>query len=395
MIQSIGTYLPPWGRGDVRTTAGDEDAVTLAVAAGREAIAGRGDAIGTVVLVTRDLPLLEGGNAAALLAGLGLAPTTSVREQVGGAPAALEAVAVASPGTLVIGADLEPAGAAAVLCGDGGLGLDLRGRVNRSLPVATRDAEGRTTDYADPRLLRERGLGVSLEQAGVSGKAAAVAGVGRRDAVALCEGDPPVLPTVGASAGLFAVAAIAERRDGGLIVGVDQANVVAVELAGGAIDVVRREPAAVALPRTTPSPGPGIGISLAAYERAFDQKLRLEAARCTTCGTLALPARYRCLGCGSEAATELVPLPRGAVVYTTTTVHVPVPGLATPYSLVLVELGDTGVRTLVQVTGAEAGTVAIDDHGELVFRRVALRSGVPDYGYSFLPAARPASEVAA
>jgi uncharacterized OB-fold protein len=394
MIQTIGTYLPPWGRGDGRTTSDDEDAVTLAVAAGREAIAGRAGAIDTVVLVTRDLPLLEGGNAAALLAGLGLPATTSVQEQVGGAPAALEAAAIARPGTLVIGADLQPAGAAAVLCGDGGLDLDLRGRINRSLPVVTRDAGGRTTDYADPRLLRERGLGVSLEQAGVSGNAAAVAGVGRRDAVALCEGEAPVLPTVGASAGLFALAALAERRDGGLVVGVDQANVVVVELAGGAIDVVRREPAAMPPAKTTASPGPGIGISLAAYERAFDQKLRLEAARCTTCGTLALPARYRCLGCGSEAPTELVPLPRDAVVYTTTTIHVPVPGLATPYSLVLVELGDTGVRTLVQLTGAEAGAVAIGDHGELVFRRVALRSGVPDYGYSFLPAP-PSAEVAA
>jgi uncharacterized OB-fold protein len=385
MIQSIGTYLPPWGRVDGRTIAEDEDAVTLAVAAGREAIAaGRGGAVDTVVLVTRDLPLLEGGNAAALLAGLGLAATTSVQEQVGGPAAALEAAAIARPGTLVVGADLAPAGAVAVLCGDG-VGLDLRGRVNRSLPVVTRDAGGRTTDYADPRLLRERGLGVSLQEAGVTGKVAAVAGIGRKDAAALCEGDPPRLPTLGASAGLFALAAIAERRDGGLVVAVDQATVTMVELAGGALPVIRREPAPMAPPTTTTSPGPGIGISLAAYERAFDQKLRLEAARCTTCGTLALPARYRCLGCGSEAATELVPLPRDAVVYTATTIHVPVPGLATPYSLVLVELGDTGVRTLVQLTGAAAGSVAIGDRGELVFRRVAVRSGVPDYGYSFLP----------
>jgi uncharacterized OB-fold protein len=394
MIQSIGTYLPPWSGGDGRTTADDEDAITLAVAAGRAALVGREGTVDTVVLVTRDLPLLEGGNAAALLAGLGLPATAHVREQVGGAPAALEAAAIARPGTLVVGADLEPAGAAAVLCGSAGVALELRGGVNRSLPVVARDASGRITDYADPRLLRERGLGVSLEQAGVTGKAAAVAGVGRRDAAALCEGGAPVLPTLGASAGLFALAAIAERRDGGLVVGVDQANVTVVELAGGPVDVVRREPLAMPPATATASPGPGIGISLAAYERAFDQKLRLEAARCSTCGTLALPARYRCLGCGSESPSELVPLPREAIVYTTTTIHVPVPGLATPYSLVLAELGDTGVRILVQLTGAAAGSVAIGDPGELVFRRVALRSGVPDYGYSFLPAAASA-EVAA
>jgi hypothetical protein len=38
-----------------------------------------------------------------------------------------------------------------------------------------------------------------------------------------------------------------------------------------------------------------------------------------------------------------------------------------------------------------AGTVAIGDRGRLVFRKVADRSGVPDYGYGFLPATQPAS----
>ena len=40
----------------------------------------------------------------------------------------------------------------------------------------------------------------------------------------------------------------------------------------------------------------------------------------------------------------------------------------------------------VQVTGAEPGSVQIGDRGEMVLRRVAERSGVPDYGYSFSPA---------
>jgi uncharacterized OB-fold protein len=70
------------------------------------------------------------------------------------------------------------------------------------------------------------------------------------------------------------------------------------------------------------------------------------------------------------------------------TVHVPVPGLVSPYSLVLAELGDTGVRVLAQLTGAPPGSVAIGDRGTLVLRRVAVRSGVPDYGYGFLPAVR-------
>ncbi len=141
------------------------------------------------------------------------------------------------------------------------------------------------------------------------------------------------------------------------------------------------------LPEQSVTPGPEIKISLPAYERAFEPKLRLEAGRCPHCGTLALPPRHRCLGCGAEGDAELVELPRDAVVYTTTTIHTPVPGLATPYTIVIVDLGDTGVRLLAQVTGADPGSVAIGDQGAMVLRRVAERSGIPDYGYSFAPAA--------
>jgi uncharacterized OB-fold protein len=68
-----------------------------------------------------------------------------------------------------------------------------------------------------------------------------------------------------------------------------------------------------------------------------------------------------------------------------TMINVPVPGKATPYSLAIVELDEVGVRVLCQITGRAADEVAIGDRGELVFRLVEMRSGVPDYGYAFLP----------
>jgi uncharacterized OB-fold protein len=408
VIQAIGTYLPPWGTPTARCTGPDEDVVTMGVAAGRQAMGSSpADAVRAVVLVSRDVPLLEGGNAAPLLAGLGLDGATRVREELGGAPAALAAAVEAPAGTLVIGADLAPAGAAAVVVGAPGADLTLAGRVSRSLPVVTRDAHGQVTDYADPRLARERGVGVSLDRVGLAGKVAAVAGLGRKAAAALTDGDPPVLPTDGASAAIFALAALAERRSGGRILAVEQATVAVADLAGGAggaggangaggagMVVARDERAPLPPPSGraplpppsgTATPGPDISISLAAYERAFDVKVRLAAARCGACGTLSLPPRYRCLGCGSEAPTELVDLPRDATVYTVTTVHVPVPSLVTPYSLAIVELGGSGVRLLAHVTGAPPGSVAIGDAGDMVLRRVAVRSGVPDYGYAFLP----------
>jgi uncharacterized OB-fold protein len=393
MITSIGTYLPSWGSATGRVPGLDEDVITMAVAAGRAAL---GDtppaAVHAVVLVTRDFPLLAGGNGPALLAGLGLPLECEVREQLGGPPSALEAVAEAETGTLVIGADLAPAGAAAAYCGDAGVTLAIDGRVNRSMPVATRDDHGRTTDYADPRLLRERGLGVSLDRAGVT-KAAAVAGLPVKEAAVLTEGAPVALPTTGASSALFALASVA--GGGGRVLAVEQAAVVSADLAGGPVAVTRDELAPLAPSKRGPTPGADIGISLAAYERAFELKLRLEATKCATCGTLAVPARLRCLGCGSEEPTGTVPLPREASVYTTTTIHVPVPGLVTPYTLVLVDLGDSGVRLLVRLTDAEPGSVAIGDGGELQFRLVAIRSGIPDYGYAFRPATRTIGQVAA
>jgi uncharacterized OB-fold protein len=387
MIQGLGTYLPRWGTDQGREVGLDEDVVTMAVAAGLLALAaGDASSVKRVVLVSRDLPLLEGGNGAPLLAGLGLAADVEVREQLGGAPAALEALLDAADGTLLIGADIgSGAGAAAALCGPGGLAVTSAGRNNRNMPVVTRDAFGRTTDYADPRLLREFGLTESLEQVGLKSKVAAVAGIRGKDAATLMQGKPAPLLTAGASSALFALAALAEAGDGGRVLAIEQATVVLGDLAAGTVPVARDEVAPLPRPKGRFTPGTDISISLAAYARAFDAKLRLEAARCTTCGTLSYPHRYRCLNCGSEQPTESVELPRQAEVYTLATIHVPVPGLETPYTVVLVELGDSGVRMLVQLTGAAAGAVAIGDHGRMVFRRVAVRSGVPDYGYAFFP----------
>jgi len=177
------------------------------------------------------------------------------------------------------------------------------------------------------------------------------------------------------------------------VLAVEQAAVSLVELGPGAVPVRRDEADPRPRPVTRPGGDAEIAISLAAYERAFDAKLRLVADRCTTCGTLAYPHRFRCLTCGSESETAPVALPRDAVIYTLATIHVPVPGLSTPYTVIVAELGDSAVRLLVRLTGAEAGSVHIGDRGRLVLRRVAVRTGVPDYGYAFYPDER--AEVAA
>src|SRR5260370_30053140 len=151
-IAAVGTYLPPWTRGAARVAGPDEDAVTCGVAAGRAAgraaLSGASTAaVQRVIFVTRDIPLLEGGNGAALLAGLGLEPQVTVIEQVGGAAAALGAVADSASGALVVAADCPPggpAGAAAVLTGARGLGPELSqvGPATPSSPVRARATDG-------------------------------------------------------------------------------------------------------------------------------------------------------------------------------------------------------------------------------------------------------------
>jgi uncharacterized OB-fold protein len=383
-VASIGTYLPCWGATQHRVAGDDEDAITLAVEAGRAALVASG-AVERVVLVSRDLPLLESSNAAVLLAGLGLDPELEVDERLGGAPATLDAVSSARPRTLVIGADLDPAGAAAILTAERGLQVRTAAPVARSLPVRTRNATGDMHDYGDPRLLHERGLVASIEAAWLD-TPAAVAGVDDERAAELCVGHPAPLPTTGASSSLFALAGMADAGTTGPLVAVEQAILSGITITSGAAQIHRREPAARPLPGSNFIAGVEIPISLAAYERAFEAKVRWEAGRFNDSKELEFPPRYR-VGPDGALATDyaLVPLPRTGTVYTETTVDIPVPGLRTPYSLVIVELDGVDVRALVKLTGAEPGTVDIGDRGRLALRRVAVRSGVPDYGYAFEP----------
>jgi uncharacterized OB-fold protein len=78
-------------------------------------------------------------------------------------------------------------------------------------------------------------------------------------------------------------------------------------------------------------------------------------------------------------------LPRTGTVYTHTTVRIPVPDLPSPYSLAVVQLDGSPVRALMKVTGVPAGEATIGQAGAVVLRRIAVRAGIPDYGYAFWP----------
>lgn len=398
-VVSIGTYLPPWsqrvGKKDRRVKGPDEDALTMAVAAGRaadpDATAQR------VVVVSRDFPLLEGGNGAVLLAALGLSGDTPVTEVLGGAPAVLDQLVSAVPGTLVIGSDDndQAVGAGAALTGTGGLELSAASRQTRSLPLVARRDDGSRHTYPDPRLQREVGVRATLAKADLSDGETVAAVVGA-PASQLGRGLDTSAATeepVSSAAGVVRVLAGAVSRGAtGLLVAIEQAaaGVARVGAAEHQVRIVRDEVNPRELPAMQTAEGVGIPISMPAYSRAFEPKIRWEAAvfeeRPGIDSAPQFPPRVRVDDAGGLARDyRLEPLPRTGTVYTHTTVRIPVPDLPSPYSLAVVQLDGSPVRVLMKVTGVPAGETQIGQSGAVVLRRIATRTGIPDYGYAFWP----------
>ena len=354
----------------------------MAVAAARAlAPAGPPD---RAVLVSRQLDGLARGAEAVLGAALELDCAVELRR--GGAAATLDALVSAPAGTIVIGVELgDGHGAAAARIGRG---RELSG-VERSRSALPIDEPAGVHD--DARLYRDRGLRpAALELSSTSGLPVALAGPEPRAAAALNLATavaPP--PIAGAPAPMFALADLAGAGIAARLIALEAGGAVAIDLPallGLAVARASRM-AAVALPRAA-GVGPEIPISLSAFERAFDAKVGLRAGRCAQCGELSFPPRPHCLACGSDAASaadQLVSLPRSGEVYSVVTIHAPVPGKATPYSLAVVSLAGTTIRVLAPVTDAEPGSTAIGASGELVLRRAAVRQGIPDYGYAFQP----------
>lgn len=395
-VVSVGTYLPPWTAGGKRVKGPDEDALTMAVAAGRAADPNA--SAQRVIMVTRNFPLLEGGNGAVLLAGLSLPADIPVTEVLGGAPAVLDQITGAVPGTLVIAADDNDAaaGSGAVLTGSEGDGVDIRpvSRQTRSLPVVARGDDGARHFYADPRLQREVGVKSTLARLELAGtpKVAAVTGVPAAQLGSRFDSsDALVDPGVSAAGIIRLLADAVEAERTGLLLAVEQSSVSAAELAvGTAPRIARDETPARDLPKTRVAAGVGIPISLAAYARAFEPKIRWEAAvfeeRPGIDAAPQFPPRVRVDNNGVLADEyRLEPLPRSGTVYTHTTIRIPVPDLPSPYSLAVVQLDESPVRVLLKITGVPAGEATVGQAGAVVLRKLATRTGVPDYGYAFWP----------
>ena len=326
-----------------------------------------------VVLVTRDLPLLEGGNGAALVAGLGL-PADDRRWSSRSAVdrRCSTRCSPPTPGTLVIGAD---AGAGVARRRGGGratvtaLALDAGRRgccaACRCGPAA---ATARCTTTTTRGCVRERGMRVGAHRRGHrAARPSPRSGSRRKDAAALCEGDAPRVLDHRRER-----AAVRARRAGR-----DARERAAARVRAGDDDRGRASTAGDRRVARVERRRAGPAAEAARHAGPGDPDLarRPTSGRSTPrCGWrpggARTAARWRCrrataAWAAAPRATPSSPrCPRDATVYTTTTIHTPVPGLATPYTIVIVELGDTGVRLLAQVTGAPPGTVGIGDRGD-------------------------------
>jgi uncharacterized OB-fold protein len=282
-----------------------------------------------------------------------------------------------------------------VLTGDGGATVVPVARQTRSLPLTARGEDGARHAYVDPRLQREVGVRSTLARLGLTGTPAVAAVAGAPPAQlgndfdssgALSESTPS------AAAIIRLLADAVEAGRPGLLLAVEQSSISAADLALGdrAPRISRDEYPARDLPKTRVADGVGIPISMPAYARAFEPKIRWEAAVFDESPGIdsapQFPPRLRVNNAG-QLATEyrLEPLPRTGTVYTHTTVRIPVPDLPSPYSLAVIQLDDSPVRVLLKVTGVPAGEATIGQQGAVVLRKIATRAGIPDYGYAFWP----------
>jgi uncharacterized OB-fold protein len=309
----------------------------------------------------------------------------------------LDQIGGAGDATLVIAADDNDlaVGAAAVMTGGGGAIVTVLTRQTRSLPLTARGADGARHAYVDPRLQREVGVRSTLTRLGLTGSqtVAVVAGAPLAQLAADFDTSNAVVdPAPSAAAIIRLLADAIEAETPGLLLAVEQSSIGVAELTLGETTprISRDEFPARELPKTRTADGVGIPISMPAYSRAFEPKIRWEAAVFEESPGIdaapQFPPRLRVNDAG-QLATEyrLESLPRTGTVYTHSTVRIPVPDLPSPYSLAVVQLDGSPVRVLLKVTGVPAGEANIGQPGSVVLRRIAMRAGIPDYGYAFWP----------
>ena len=122
--------------------------------------------------------------------------------------------------------------------------------------------------------------------------------------------------------------------------------------------------------------------------REMPQRYRLEAARCTDCGSISYPPRIVCRDCRSRNS-ETVVLSRNAKLLTYTVIRVaPGPFVdEAPYAVGIVETQE-GARLTVQVVDCDFDDLKVGMALRLEFRLIQAmgEDGIICYGHKAVPA---------
>jgi uncharacterized OB-fold protein len=133
-------------------------------------------------------------------------------------------------------------------------------------------------------------------------------------------------------------------------------------------------------------------VSIPTYWRSIPQRYALVGLRCRNCGSISLPARNVCIGCGKKAEYEPVELKGEGKVYSYTIISAGGASsefseqekLAGSFPVAVIEL-EEGPKIVAQMTDCRTDEINIGMEVEPVFRRIYEDDGVIRYGLKFRP----------
>jgi 3-hydroxy-3-methylglutaryl CoA synthase/uncharacterized OB-fold protein len=142
--------------------------------------------------------------------------------------------------------------------------------------------------------------------------------------------------------------------------------------------------------------GGGANVSLLTWQRSLDQRYRLVAGRCEVCGELAFPPEGACPACYERVSYEPQELPAEGTIDALTVIR---QGGAPPefggqaqqtgrfgVAIVEVNVDEGSIRLPVQITDADPDTLAVGDEVIGEIRHIYSQEGLPRYGLKFRPA---------
>lgn len=431
-ILGAGSYVPSTSvrtrRGWVPVGNGDEDAVTMAIEAGNAclrpgaAAAIPNTSIDELILVTGGAPTFDEPHAEVVREALGFSEDTRVSlaggDRLGAVSALLSAIDSVASGritsVLVIAVELGDtrhigAGSAAMLIGSSSepavriTGVSTQGAVvydrwQERAPQFTSN-EPRYVQYATERALAavlgdgSRASGPVLLTGAPLGAATGTAG----DDVEIRH-----IADFGVAGALFAIV-VGARESGGpfRVVAAAGSRTALLSCVAGAD--AGRWLSAPSLDRTlagndveaAASPMLSLPSSSPFFERSARELLRLEGARCRSCGHVVFPPTQRpiCAECRQTGFDRHL-LSRSGSVYTFTVNHFLPVGFGSQMILILAELDD-GYRYWAPASGMAARDVEIGVRVRLGVRRFTDHGGVPVYAMKFLSENRSSAQVTA